>query len=57
MTDQRHKFDGIHAKRFNYHVWRELDTGNEKTVDVVCEICGVHGEKEIDTGDVFWPAT
>lgn len=25
--------------------------------EVKCSKCGVHGEQDYDTGEVFWPAT
>lgn len=41
------------------HEWKEIDSqyNNEITTDVVCKKCGVHGEKDNKTGDVFYPAT
>jgi hypothetical protein len=43
-----------------YHKWREVidsQFSNERVVEVVCIICGIHGEKNIEDGKVFWPAT
>lgn len=41
------------------HVWVEsqfYDLGGDRTV-VVCNRCGVPGERDDSTGEVFWPAT
>lgn len=30
---------------------------NDRCEDVRCDICGCPGERTIETGDVYWPAT
>lgn len=42
------------------HEWKEpLDSQSldPDRIDVVCEKCGCPGEKNLNTGKVFWPAT
>ena len=41
------------------HAWQEVESqfSNEHRSQVKCKTCGVPGERENDTGEVFWPAT
>ena len=41
------------------HEWEEIESqfSNEKYIYVKCKKCGCPGEKDLATGDVFWPAT
>lgn len=41
------------------HEWEEVDSeyGNENYSEVICKKCKCPGEKDLRTGDVFWPAT
>lgn len=42
------------------HTWKiapdDWDVGGNRSC-VECTACGVPGERDEDTGDVFWPAT
>lgn len=41
------------------HEWEELDSqfNNENYTDVKCIHCGVYGEKDNKTDEVYWPVT
>lgn len=42
------------------HEWEEKYDSqftNERFTDVRCSKCGVSGERDEETGGVFWPAT
>jgi hypothetical protein len=42
------------------HEWQvKIDSQhhNDFGEEVVCTKCGVHGEKNIKTGEVFWPVS
>jgi hypothetical protein len=43
----------------NDHVWKEEETQSSKEnyTDVVCVCCGIHGELNDKTKEVFYPAT
>jgi hypothetical protein len=43
-----------------HHIWRDVTDSqfsNEHSSDVVCTLCGCPGERDNETGEVFWPAT
>jgi hypothetical protein len=44
----------------NDHVWRVPEDSqghNERYTDVICELCGVPGQLDNNTKEVFYPAT
>jgi hypothetical protein len=53
MSRSREWYDG------HEHDWRVKDgQGNsELFTEVRCELCGIPGERDEKSGEVFWPAT
>ena len=41
------------------HIWKETDSmySNEYSTNVECIKCGVSGEQDRETLDVYWPTT
>lgn len=48
------------SKHHCKHIWKtEIDSQahSEYNIAVYCELCGVPGEQNVKTGEVFYPAT
>jgi transcription initiation factor TFIIIB Brf1 subunit/transcription initiation factor TFIIB len=41
------------------HEWEEIDSqfSSENYGEVVCKLCGCHGEIDYKSGKIYWPAT